>query len=106
MHIFSTKIGSKAGGDFKLFNEKGTVIHESIEESPSQIDKLEEIFSNLRTTFASTKTVEKTPVKIGKTTQVTKSKCATSSKEDLKMISIHPDFVEVIRDPFGKNEFF
>ena len=22
------------------------------------------------------------------------------------MISIHPDFVEVIRDPFGKNEFF
>ena len=22
------------------------------------------------------------------------------------MISIHPDFVEVIRDPFGKNEFY
>ena len=22
------------------------------------------------------------------------------------MISIHPDFVEVIIDPFGKNEFF
>ena len=21
------------------------------------------------------------------------------------MISIHPDFVEVIKDPFGKNEF-
>ena len=22
------------------------------------------------------------------------------------MISIHPDFVEAIRDPFGRNEFF
>ena len=49
---------------------------------------------------------KKTPIKIGK---VTKNKGATSSsgnKEDLKMISIHPDFVEVIRDPFCKNEFF
>ena len=48
-------------------------------------------------------------MKIGKVTQVTKNKGATSSnnnKEDLKMISIHPDFVEVIRDPFCKNEFF
>ena len=83
-------------------------MHERIEESP-QIDKLEEIFSNLSTVFASAKTMEKTPVKIGKITQVTKNKGATSSnisKEDLKMISIHPDFVEVIRDPFGKNEFF
>ena len=49
---------------------------------------------------------EKTPVKFGKTTQFTKSKGTTSSKEDHKMISIHPDFVEAIRDPFGKNEFF
>ena len=58
----------------------------------------------MSTAFASAKIVEKTPIKIGKTTQVTKSKGATSSKEDLKMISIHPDFV--IKDPFGKNEFF
>ena len=60
-------------------------------------------------TFASTKTIKKTPVKIGKVTQVTKNKGATSSnngKEDLKMIRIHPDFVEVRRDPLGKNEFF
>ena len=106
MHNFATNIGSKAGDIFKLLKEKGTVIHERIEESPSRIDKLEEIFSNLSTAFASAKTIEKTPVKIGK---VTKNKVATSSnsnKEDLKMIGIHLDFVEVIRDPFCKNEIF
>ena len=109
MHNFATKIVSKAGEVFKLLKEKGTVIHEIIEESPSRINKQEEIFSNLSTAFASAKTIEKTPIKIGKTTQVTKNKGATSSnnnKEDLKMISIHPDFVEDIRDPLGKNEFF
>ena len=108
MHNFATKIGSKVGEVFKLLKEKGTIIHERIEESSSQIHKLEKIFSNLSMAFASAKTIEKTPVKVGKTTQVTKNKCATSSniKEDLKMISIHLDIVEVIRDPFAKNEFF
>ena len=49
-----------------------------------------------------------TPIKISKTTQVTKNKGATSSnhKGDLKMISIHPNFIEVIRDPLCKNKFF
>ena len=58
--------------------------------------------------FSSAKTIEETPVKIGKTTQVTKNKGTTSNsnKEDLKMISIHPDFVEVMKDPTCKNEFF
>ena len=76
------------------------MIHERIEESPSWIDKLEEIFTNLSADFA--RTTEKTPIKSGRT----RSKDATSSKEDLKMISIHSDFAEVIRDPFCKNEFF
>src|SRR6266511_3674872 len=83
-------------------------MHDRIEESPSQIDKLEEIFSNLSAAFASSKTIEKTPIKIGKTIQVTKNKSATPShnnKEDLKMISIHPNFVEVMRDPLCKNKF-
>ena len=50
----------------------------------------------------------KPPVKISKTTQVTKNKGATSSndKGDLKMISIHRNFIEVIRDPFCENKFF
>ena len=98
MQSYSTKIGSKVGEVFKLLWEKNTIIHERIEESPSRIDKLEEFFSNLGTAFVSAKT----SVKISKTTQATKSKGATSSndKGDLKMISIHPNFIEVIRDPF------
>ena len=69
---------------------------------------MEEIFSNLSLAFSSIKTIEKTPVKICKSTQVTKNKGATSNspKEDLKMISIHPNFVEVVRDPTCKNEFY
>ena len=75
---------------------------------PSRIDKLEEIFCNFSSAFASVKTIEKTPVKISKITQVTKNKGATSknNKDDLKMISIHPYFVEVVRNPNCKNEFF
>ena len=61
MHNFATNIGSKAEDIFKLLKEKGTIIHERMEESPSQIDKLEEIFSNLSTAFASAKTIEKLP---------------------------------------------
>ena len=79
-----------------------------MEESTSRIDNLEEIFSNLSLGFPSVKTIGKTPIKIGIIAQVTKNKGATSSnnKEDLKMISIHPDFVEVVRDTTCKNEFF
>ena len=59
MHKFATNLGSKAGDIFKLLKERGTLIHERIEESPSRIDKLEEIFSNLSMAFASAKTIEK-----------------------------------------------
>ena len=88
--------------------KKETVVNERVEESPYRIDKLEEIFSNLGSDFSSIKSIEKTPIKIGKTMQVTKNKVTTPSghKRDLKMISIHPDFVEIIRDPIYKNEFF
>ena len=59
-------------------------------------------------TFSSFKTIEKTPVKIGKTMQVTKNKVSTPSghKGDLKMISIHPNFVEIVKDPIYKSAFF
>ena len=108
VHNLANKLGSKPGDAFKLLREKETIINERIRESPSRIDKFEDFFSNLSLDIASAKTIEKTPVKIGKTTQVTKNKGATSNnnKEDLKMISIHPNFVEVIRDPTCKNELF
>ena len=66
---------------------------------------MEEIFSNLSTAFTTTEIIEETPVK----SRRSRNKGASSSdsnKGDLKMISIHPDFVEVIRDPFCKNGIF
>ena len=69
---------------------------------------MEEIFSNLSFAFSPVNIIEKTPIKVSKTTQDTKNKGATSSnndKGDLKKISIHPDFFEVIRDPTNRNEF-
>ena len=105
MHNFATNLGSKAGDIFKLLKERGTWIHERIEESPSRIDKLEEILSNLSTTFTTTKIIEETPVKSRRYGNKG-STSSDSNKGDLKMISIHPDFVEVIRDPFCKNEIF
>ena len=44
MQSYATKVGSKVGDIFKLLKEKGTIIHERIEESPSRIDKLEDFF--------------------------------------------------------------
>ena len=108
MHNLANEIGSKAGDAFKLLKEKETIVNERVEESPYRIDKLKEIFSNWGSAFSSVKTIEKTPMKTCKTTQVTKNKGATSNshKGDLKMISIHPDFVEIVTDPIYKKEFF
>ena len=58
IHNFATHIVSKAGDIFKLLKERGTLIHVRIEESPSRIDKLEEIFSNLSMAFTTTKIIE------------------------------------------------
>ena len=53
------------------------------------------------------KLLKRPPIKISKATQDTKNKGETSSnnKGDLKMISIHPNFVEDVRGPIDKNEF-
>ena len=61
MHNFATKFGSKVGEVFKLLKEKGIIIHERIEESPSRIDKLEEILSNLSSAFSSAKLLKRLP---------------------------------------------
>ena len=61
MHNFATSLGSKASDIFKLLKERGNLIHERIEESPSRIDKLEEIFSNLSTLLLPLKLLRKLP---------------------------------------------
>ena len=47
------------------------------------------------------------PTKIAKFTYVPKNKGESSSKnnEDLKSISVHPNFLDIIKEPIVTNEF-
>ena len=85
----------------KSLKEKEPVVNERIEQSPARIDKIEEIIINLGSAFSSFKNIDKTPPnKNCKFVYVHKTYGATSSKgnEDLKMISVHPNFINLIRD--------
>jgi hypothetical protein len=72
-----------------------------LEESPAIIDKLEEILGNLSLPFSTINITEKTPTKTRRETR-SKGETSGSDKGDLKMIAIHPDFVDAIY----KSEFF
>ena len=57
--------------------------------------------------FSSAKTIDRNPPnKNCKFMYVPKAKGATSSKgnEDLKMISVHPDFIDIIKEPIYKSK--
>jgi hypothetical protein len=101
MQNLANRFGSKLGDAVKALREKEPIVHNRLEESPARIDKLEEILSNLSLAFSSINTIEKTPTKTSKGTR-SKGETLGSNKGDLKMISIHPDFVEAIY----KSEFF
>jgi hypothetical protein len=107
IHNHVTQFGSKVGITLKMLKEKEPIINERMEQSPARIDKLEEIINNLGSTFSSVKTIElATPSKNCEFTYVPKTNGATSSKgnEDLKMISVHPNFVDMIKEPIYKNK--
>ena len=57
VHNQVTKLGSMVGNVLKLLKEKDSII----EQNPNRIDKLEEVINNLGSSFASIKTIEKTP---------------------------------------------
>ena len=59
-------------------------------------------------TFASVKTTSNfSPTKATKFIYVPKNKGESSSKgnEDLKMISVHPNFINIIKEPIAISEF-
>ena len=69
---------------------------------------MEEIINNLGSAFSSVKTIERTPrSKTCKFIYVPKNKGATSGNEseDLKMISVHPNFIDLIKEPIYENKF-
>ena len=53
------------------------------------------------------KTSNPPPTKVAKLVYVPKNKGESSSKknEDLKSISVHPNFFAIIKEPFATNEF-
>ena len=107
IHNHITQIGSKLGITLKTIKEE-PIIDERVEQSPARIDKLEEIITNLGSAFASFKTTPKFPPnKTAKFIYVPKNKGESSSKrdEDLKMISICPSFINMIKEPILTNEF-
>ena len=95
MQNLANRFGSKLGDAVKAQREKECIIHNRLEESPARIDKLEEILSNLSLAFSSINTTKKTPTKTRRGTR-SKGETSGSDKGDLKMISIHPDFVDAI----------
>ena len=88
-----------------FFKEKEPIVNEKIDQDSTRIDKLEDIITNLGSAFSS---VRNTPnAKVSKLMYVPKNKRESSSKEnaDLKSISVHPNFFDIIKEPFATNEF-
>ena len=92
----------------KNLREKEPVVNEKIDQDSTRIDKLEDIITNLATAFSTVKnTSNPPPTKVAKLIHVPKNKGESTSKEneDHKSISIHPNFFDIIREPFATNEF-
>ena len=73
----------------------------------ARIGKLEDIITNLGSTFSSMKNTPKLPTKTAKFIYVPKNKGESSSKgdADLKSISVHPNCLSIVKEPFATNEF-
>ena len=92
----------------KFFKNKEPTVNERIDLDSTRIGKLEDIITNLASAFSSVKSTSNLPpTKIAKFTYVPKNKGESSSKEnvDLKSISVHPNCLSIIKEPFASNEF-
>ena len=88
--------------------EKEPIVNEKIEQDSTRIDKLEDIITNLGSAFSSVKNTPKPlHAKITKFMYVPKNKGETSSRgnADLKSVSVHPNFLAIIKEPFATNDF-
>ena len=90
-----------------FFKEKEPIVNEKIDQDSTRIDKIEDIITNLGSAFSSAKNTPKPPTKIAKLMYVPKNKGETSSKgnADLKSISVHPNFLAILKEPFATNDF-
>ena len=101
IHNQITQYGSKVGVTLKNLREKEPIVNENIDQDSTRIDKLEDIITNLGSTFSAVKnTSNPLHAKVAKFIYVPKNK----ENEDLKSISIHPNFLDIIKEPFFTNE--
>jgi rRNA processing protein Gar1 len=108
IHNHITQYGSKVGVTLKNLREKEPIVNEKIDQDSSRIGKLEDIITNLGSAFASIKTTPNIPpTKVTKFIYVPKNKGESSGKEngDLKMISVHPNFINIIKLPIAMSGF-
>ena len=107
IHNQITQYGSKVGVALKSFKEKEHVVNERIGQDSTRIDKLEGIITNLGSAFSAVRNTSNPPTKVAKLMYVSKNKGETSSKEivGLKSISVHPNFLAIIKEPFATNDF-
>ena len=98
----------KVGVTLNFFKEKEPIVNKRIDQDSTRIGKLEDIITNLCSSFSSMKNTPNPPtIKIAKLMYVPKNNGESSSKEnaDLKSISVHPNFFAIIKEPFATNEF-
>ena len=84
----------------KFFKEKEPIVNERIDLDSTRIGKLEDIITNLGSTFSSMKNTPKPPTKTSKFIYVPKNKGESSSKgdADLKSISVHPKCLSIVKE--------
>ena len=107
IHNQITQYGSRVGVTLNFFKEKEPIVNERIDQDSTRIGKLEDIITNLGSAFSSVKNTPTPPAKIAKLMYVPKNKGESSSKEnaDLKSISVHSNFFDLIKEPFATNEY-
>ena len=108
IHNQITQYGSKVEVTLNFFKEKEPIVNERIDQDSTRIGKLEGIITNLGSAFSSVKNTPNPPTtKVAKLMYVPKNKGESSSKgnADLKSISVHPNFLTIIKEPFATNEF-
>ena len=102
-----TQYGSRVGVTLKSFKEKEPIVNERIDLDSTRTGKLEDIITNLGSAFSSMKNTPKPPTKTAKFFYVPKNKGESSNKgdADLKSISVHPNCLSIVKEPFATNEF-
>ena len=106
IHNHITQYGSRVGVTLKNLKEKEPIVNEKLDLDSARIGKLEDIITNLGSVFSSMKNTPKPPTKTAKFIYVPKNKGESSSKgdADLKSISVHPNCLSIVKEPFATNK--